>query len=69
MGRALELGGSDAAPAIPPLAVSGLVVTKAALVAALRLYVPQVVDIEPLDGEGFLLRLAGADQDQRRAAE
>lgn len=47
-------------PALPPLAVGGLVVTRAALVAALRLYVPQVVDIEPLDGERFLLVLAGA---------
>lgn len=46
-------------PAIPPLAVGGLVVSRAALVAALRLYVPQLVDVEALDGGRFLLHLAG----------
>ncbi len=43
--------------AIPPLNVCGLVVTKADLVAALRLYVPQLTDIAVLDGERFLLSL------------
>jgi hypothetical protein len=41
-----------------PLQVSGLVVSTAALVAALRPYLPQLVDITPLDGGQFLLRLA-----------
>lgn len=44
-----------------PLAVSGLVVSTAALVAALRTYLPQLVTIEPLDGGRFLLTLAGTD--------
>jgi len=41
--------------------VSGLVVSTAALVAALRTYLPQLVTIEPLDGGRFLLTLAGTD--------
>jgi uncharacterized protein YcgI (DUF1989 family) len=49
--------------AIPPLAVSGLVVTKAALLAALRLYVPQVTDIEALADDRFVLVVVGAGQD------
>ena len=47
-----------APPSMPPLAVGGLVVTKAALVRALRAYVPQFVDLEPLEGGRYLLRLA-----------
>ncbi len=46
------------APAVPPLLITGLVVTKADLLAALRLYVPQVTDITPLDGERFVLSVA-----------
>lgn len=49
--------GGQARP-LPPLAVSGLVVTKAALVRALRVYVPQLVDLEPLEGGRYMLRLA-----------
>ncbi|GEM_PF-5383709 len=58
-GHALEQ--PMAATAIAPLAVSGLLVTKAALLAVLVRYVPQVTDIEVLDdGERFLLLVAGA---------
>jgi hypothetical protein len=52
--------GQVQAPALAPLTVGGLVVGRAALVAALRLYVPQVVDVETLGGDRFLLVLAGA---------
>lgn len=44
-------------PAVPPLAVSGLVVAKADLVAALRLFVPQLVDVAALDDGRFVLGL------------
>ena len=59
-----DLGG-----ALQPLAVSGLVVSTAALVAALRRYVPQLVTVEPLDGGRFLLVLAGADQGEQAEKE
>jgi len=45
---------------VSPLQVSGLVVSTAALVAALRPYLPQLVTVEPLDGGRFLLQLTGA---------
>lgn len=44
-------------PAIPPLNVSGLVVTKSDLITALRIYVPQLTDLAPLSDETFLLSL------------
>ena len=52
---------------VPPLEVSGIMVTRAALVAALRIYVPQLIDISELDSERFLLTLpttvpSGGDQ-------
>lgn len=48
----------DEVPAgLAPLVVAGLVVTTADLVRALRVYVPQLADISPLDGERFLLHL------------
>ncbi|MGH2459300.1 MAG: hypothetical protein ACRDIY_10595 [Chloroflexota bacterium] len=50
---------APAAPTLPPLRVSGLVVTKADLVRALQVYVPQLVDVAALDGESFVLTLAG----------
>jgi len=50
----------EAGPAIPPLAISGLVVAKADLVAALRLYVPQLVDVGVLDDGRFVLSLRQA---------
>ncbi len=41
---------------IPPLSITAVVVTKAALIAALRLYVPALTDIQVFDdGERFLL--------------
>ena len=48
--------------AVPPLAVSGLVVTKAALLAALSVYVPQITDIESLEGGRFLLIVTDTNQ-------
>jgi len=42
---------------VPPLNVTALVVTKADLVNALRIYVPQLMDVAPLDGNRFLLGL------------
>ena len=45
-------------PAISPLNVAGLVVTKVDLIAALRIYVPHLIDIALLDGERFVLSLA-----------
>lgn len=51
---------APAPPAVPPLAISGLVVAKADLVAALRLYVPQIVDVHALDGGQFVLSLRHA---------
>ncbi|MCC7371594.1 MAG: hypothetical protein IT306_24460 [Chloroflexi bacterium] len=42
-------------PSLPPLAISALMVTKADLIAALRVYLPQLSDIELIDGERFLL--------------
>lgn len=42
-----------------PLVVSGVCVTKAALVDALRVYVPNLMDIEVVeDGERFLLTVS-----------
>ena len=42
---------------LPQLNVSGVVVTKADLVAALRPYLPLLVDITPLEGGRFVLSL------------
>lgn len=50
--------GSVEGLAIPPMGISGLVVTKADLIAALRIYVPLLADIAPLDGERFVLSMA-----------
>ncbi|MFN0073811.1 MAG: hypothetical protein ACKVVP_20215 [Chloroflexota bacterium] len=46
---------------LPPLVVSGLVVQKADLLAALRVYVPQLTDLTVLDATRFVLQLAPAD--------
>jgi hypothetical protein len=46
-----EAGGASLAP----LAVSGIVITKAALIAALQIYMPQLVDVVPIEGERFYL--------------
>jgi hypothetical protein len=53
-------------PAIPPLNVTGLVVTKADLIKALRIYVPQLVDITSLDDDRFLLSLAPLPEAQNK---
>jgi hypothetical protein len=42
---------------LPPLAVSALMVTKADLLVALRVYLPQLTDIEAISGDRFLLHL------------
>lgn len=51
--------------AIAPLNVTALVVTKTDLIAALRIYVPQLADLAPLDADRYLLSVAplapGAD--------
>jgi hypothetical protein len=49
---------------LPPLVVSGLVVTTADLLAALRVYVPLAIDISPLDGERFVLTLPTRPREQ-----
>jgi hypothetical protein len=54
----------SAPPSIPPLGVSGLIVSKVDLIAALRTYVPQLVDIAPLDATRFELILTAPDQGQ-----
>lgn len=59
-------GPSSPAPrpiTLTPLAVSGVVVSKAALIEALRVYVPALVDLEVVeDGERFVLDLASPDE-------
>lgn len=60
---AVEEAGPLGEPAplqLPPLTVSALMVTKADLLAALRVYIPQLVDLEMIDGDRFLLTV-GAD--------
>jgi hypothetical protein len=47
-----------AAPGLPPLAISALMVRKADLIVALRVYLPQISDIEAIDGERFLLSVS-----------
>jgi len=54
---AVDRTGLPFGPAIPPLNVRGLVVNKADLIGALRLYVPQLTDLSVLDGDQFLLHL------------
>ncbi len=53
--------GVQVGPAIPPLNVSGMVVTKADLVAALRLYVPRLAGIEEMGGDRFILNVESAE--------
>ena len=45
---------------LPPLAISALMVTKADLVQALRIYFPNISDIEAIDADRFLLTVSGA---------
>ena len=48
-------GATPGPPTLPPLTVSALMVTKADLIAALRVYLPHLSDIEAIDGDRFLL--------------
>lgn len=52
--RPKSASGRQPQPPIPRQA-SGLVVTKADLVAALRGYILNLVDVTPMDGDRFLL--------------
>ena len=55
-------GGGPVSLPLPPLTVSALLVTKADLIRGLRVYLPQLADIEPLDRDRFLLHVGpGAD--------
>jgi hypothetical protein len=49
---------------LPPLAVSALMVTKADLIAALRIYLPTISDLEAIDGDRFLLSVSGTVAEQ-----
>lgn len=55
-------GNAFEAPApipLEPLTISGVVITRAALVEVLRVYVPGLTDLEVVgDGERFVLNLA-----------
>lgn len=59
-GNASDPGGAPVIQA-RPLAISGLIVTKANLLDALRVYVPDVQDITMLDGEHFQLWMQPLD--------
>ena len=48
------LADSESRP-LPPLTISALMVTKADLIAALRVYLPHLSDVEAIDGDRFLL--------------
>lgn len=60
-GEALEAatpGAEGQAQPPPALNISGVVLNKAQLIGALRLYIPGIVDLAPLaDGEHFALLL------------
>jgi hypothetical protein len=59
-GAADETGG--AGPALPPLRVAGIVLAKRDLVAALRVYLPALRDVQCTeDGEHFWLWLGEPD--------
>ncbi len=53
--------GVQVGPAIPPLNVSGMVVTKTDLVAALRIYVPRLAGIEEIGGDRYILNVESAE--------
>ena len=58
---ALPVATEETAQPIPlkPLAIAGVCITKAALIEALRIYVPTLSDLEVIeDGERFLLTVA-----------
>ena len=48
---------------LPPLGVSGVVLSKAQLLEALRVYVPNIVDFSPLpDGQHFYILFSQDEQ-------
>lgn len=59
--RVSVVDGSEAMPpmTLPPLTVSALMVTKADLIEALRIYLPNISDLEAIEGDRFLLGVAG----------
>lgn len=59
---------SETGAALPPLAVSGLVITKDALVEALRIYMPQLVDVVAVEGSRFLLSVEPLVAEQQNGA-
>jgi len=74
-GAGSEVSG-ELALALPPLTISALLVTKADLIRGLRVYLPQLADIEALDGDRFLLHVgpggeavAGADAPAGRGGD
>src|SRR5262249_53547269 len=56
--------GSEAARTIPlrPLDISGVLISKPALIEALRVYVPNLADVDQLEDGRFLLTLAREGQ-------
>ncbi|MBI3977616.1 MAG: hypothetical protein HY331_05455 [Chloroflexi bacterium] len=52
---------------LKPIDTSGVLVSKPALISALRVYVPQFVDIQVVDGpeEQFILKLGPAGDEER----
>ncbi len=56
----LPADGLPDSPTPPSLQVSGVFVTKAQLLAALQLFLPQLADIELVPGDRFLLHLGAA---------
>ncbi|GEM_PF-2228977 len=55
-----ETTGPEGRP-VPPLNISGVVITKAQLLDALRVYIPNIADFNPLqDGQHFYI-LFGQD--------
>jgi len=59
----------DPAPALPPLRAAGLVLRKADVVAALRVWIPGAVDLAVSeDGEHYFLFMGDGGDDAHQAA-
>ena len=64
-----EAPAPDPAPALPPLRAAGLVLRKADVVAALRVWIPGAVDLAVSeDGEHYFLFMGDGGNDARQAA-
>ncbi len=63
-GLATDSGEPERMPQMPPLTVSALMVTKADLIAALRIYLPSISDLEAIDGDRFLLSVSGGQPER-----